>query len=319
MSPHQQPVWKHTESGLVLRIGRRADEVPAPIDEWLIGSAGLGLSADAAEDLLRLEGRLRGVLAKLVARAGTAEEAVAAARAAVAEANEARGWGTRSRSRRRAARTTLEQAILDHSATVETMEDARTLIEVLREFVIQLDAPDGLLREAAEGWRRSPDVPASVVAFDDEAAFLSADVRRAASTGWGGTTIAGTEEFGHAWRRDGDEDDPLAEDLDRSGPWSLGFIERTGEIYAIRRCGYLPRAVWLLGNGFEKRRAFELLVRLAPRMREPNSLILAAGTLHAARTLQPTRQCVALRRPSTAAVPAGLAGRTQTPDIEEAG
>lgn len=317
MSPHQQPVWAHTEDGLVLRIGRRADEVPAPIDEWLIGPDGLGLSADAAEDLLRLEGRLRGVLAKLVARAGTAEQTVAAARAEVAEANTARGWG--SRGRRRAAKTALEQAILDHSATVETMEDARTLVEVLREFVIQLDAPDGLLREAAEGWRRSPDVPASVVAFDDDAAFLAADVRRATTTGWGGNTIAGIEEFGHAWRRDGDEDDPLADDLDRSGPWALGFIERTGEIYAIRRCGYLPTAVWLLGTGFEKRRAFELLVRLAPRMREPNSLILAAGTLHAARTLQPTRQCVALRRPSAAPVPAALAAGPQTPDVDEAG
>ncbi|WP_394622475.1 hypothetical protein JNUCC0626_49955 (plasmid) [Lentzea sp. JNUCC 0626] len=317
MSPHRQPFWKHTEAGLVLRLGRRADPVPEPIDEWLIGPGGLGLSADAAEDLLRLEGRLRALVAALVAKAEDAEQAVAQARAAAAAEDAARGWG--ARGRRRAAHIALKQAILDHDATVETLEDARTLVEVLREFVIQLDAPDGLLREAAEGWRRSPAVPTSVITFDDEESFLAADTRRATLNGWAGQTIAGVEEFGHAWRRDGDEDDPLAGDLDRAGPWSLGYVERTGEIYAIRRCDYLPRAVWLLGSGFEKRRAFELLVRLAPRMREPNSLILAAGTLHAARTLQPTRQCVALRRPSTAPVPAGLASRTQAPDIEEAG
>ncbi len=316
MSAHRQPAWKHTTAGLVLRAGHRASPVPGPIGEWLIGPGGLGLTTDAARDVLRLEARLRATTAALQASSQNAEEAVAAARDAVRRTAQA----GRCKNRRdgHVATVQLRQAIISHSDKIASQQDAQALVDMLRGFVIALGPDDGELRGAAEGWSRSPAAPASIVAFTDEDTFLAADSRRGSTSSWGGTVIGGVEEFGHFWRRDGD-DDPDAENWDQAGPWSLGYIERTTEIYAARRAGPQPREVWLLGSGFAKRRAFALLGRVAAHMREPNSLILAAGVVQAAKGARPTRQCVALRTaplatsaPDTSAVP-----RIQ-PDGEEA-
>lgn len=285
MPPHQQPTWLHGDNGLVLRLGYRRDPVPEPLDQWLIGPSGIGLSADAAEDLVRLESRLRHVVAQLVQRLGQADQRVADARAEVDAAKGRRGL--RARVRRRQADQTLGTAKHEHGLTAETLSEARTLLEVLRSYVIDLDPPHGLLREAADGWRRNPEPPPSVVVFDDERRFLDTDPRRATANGWGGPTIADIEPFGFAWRRDGDENDLGNEngDLNLTGPWQIGYIERTAEIYAIRRSEYLSQQVWLLGTGFDTvLAARNVLLPIMPRMREPNSLILAAGAVHASRT-----------------------------------
>jgi hypothetical protein len=169
------------------------------------------------------------------------------------------------------------------------------VLEILRTYVMELDAPHGLLREAADGWRRPSDPPPGVVVFDDEDAFLQADPRRGTTSGWGGLTVAGIEQFGLTWRRDGDEtvDDPTASTSDdepqSTGPWQLGYIVRTGEVYAIRRCGYLSRQVWLVGRGFDAPRAvLDVLSPIMPRITEPNSVILAAWTVHSAQTWPPS-------------------------------
>ncbi|MFI5591252.1 hypothetical protein ACIA5G_39800 [Amycolatopsis sp. NPDC051758] len=286
--------------------------MPGPIGEWLIGPGGLGLTTDAGRDVLRLEARLRATAAALQASSQNAEEAVAAARDAVRRT--AQPGRCKNRRDGRLATGRLRQAILSHSDKIAAQQDAQALVDILRGFVIALGPEDGELRGAADGWSRSPAAPASIVGFADENTFLAADSRRGATSAWGGTVIGGVEEFGHFWRRDGD-DDPEAENWDQAGPWSLGYIEQTTEIYAARRVGGQPHEVWLLGSGFAKRRAFALLGRVAARMREPNSVILAAGVVQAARGARPTRQCVALRvappatsNPDNAAVPLAQLG-----------
>ena len=84
-------MWKHAENELVLRLGGRVDQVPEPIDQLLIGRTGVGLSADAAEDLQRLEGQLRALVARLVVKTEEAELAVGAARREVDAADEGTG------------------------------------------------------------------------------------------------------------------------------------------------------------------------------------------------------------------------------------
>lgn len=291
--------WRHTETGLELRLGDRVELVPEPIDQWLIGPAGVGLSEDGAEDLIRLEHRLRSLAARLAVRTREAEDAVRTARKGVRALEGERGWG--ARGRRRAAAGDLRRAVEEHNATRETLDDAHTLVEVLREWVIELNPSGGLLRQAADGWQRSPEPPAHVVVFDDEESFVAADFRRATVLTWVGPRIAGEENWGQAWRRDGDEDDPLVRDSDRAGPWSVGWIERTGEIYAIRRCSYLSGRVWLLAKGFNRDQAYLTLGSVASRMREPNSLILVAETAGAGPAPARTRQCLTPRRPPDSA------------------
>jgi hypothetical protein len=283
MPPQIKPNWRHTDVGLELELGSRRDPLPEPISHWLTGPNGTGLSADAADDLLRLESRLRHIVAKLLVHVDEAERRIAL----VWDGNddEPKYGGRRGAVDSGHPSWRLRVAIDDHNRAVETLQEAQALVARLRAFVVELDPPTGLLRAAAEGWRRSPAIPASVIVFDNEESFLAADPRRAATREWGGQTIAGVEPFGAYWRRDGDDDD-LGNDRGNvltAGPWQLGFIVRTGEIYAIRRCNYLPREVWLLGRNFETLpEVQDVVMPIMHRMREPNSLILAAGTVHAA-------------------------------------
>ena len=185
----------------------------------------------------------------------------------------------------------------------------------LRALVIRLDPADGLLRAMANGWARSPQVPNTVVVFDDEEQFLTADTRRAAHHALGGATIDGVEAFGHGWRRDGDDldnvdfhhgsgsgssgshdasdvvlpgeraDDGAGMEVGVSaaeGPWSLGVLPRTSEVYAVRRSGWMSNQVWLLATGMSTKDAITVLAPLRPRMIEPNSLLLAAQAIRAA-------------------------------------
>lgn len=126
-----------------------------------------------------------------------------------------------------------------------------------------------------------------MIVFDTESAFLDADPRRAAPAWWG-TPIPAGINFGDLWRRDGDDDAPGAAPLPRSGPWRLSYIPGMGEIYASRRCAHLPEKVWLLGKGFHDHdNTVAMLLELEEHMREPNSLILAACTVHAEQRRHP--------------------------------
>ncbi|OLF07285.1 hypothetical protein BU204_35765 [Actinophytocola xanthii] len=85
------------------------------------------------------------------------------------------------------------------------------------------------------------------------------------------------------WRRDGDDDDPYTDEPAVLGPWQLGYIPATGEIYATRRCHYREPQVWLLAAGYtDPNRARQLLATLKRHMGEPNSLLLAAQKAHIA-------------------------------------
>jgi hypothetical protein len=168
-----------------------------------------------------------------------------------------------------------------------TAATIRTHISLLRRFVIDLRPPDGDLRDAAEGWQRDPRAPATVVLFLDVDQFLDADPRRATRGEWGGRTIAGIETFGLGWRRDGDDERQdrhgSDDDLALPGPWQLGYVRRTGDVYAIRRGLDLPQQVWLLGTGFDTQHdVCSVLFPVMPQMRTPNSLIVAANAVHIA-------------------------------------
>lgn len=286
MPTHHQPGWQHSDCALVLKLGLRTDPVPDAVAEQLVGPDAPGTTADPAEDLIALEGKLRAAAAELTAHATKAEFAVASARRRAADAQTGPWlWNWR---RRRRTKTELTNAITSQADVRDLLRDAITLRDVLRNFVIELDAPTGLLREAADGWKRSSDVPASVVVMGAQDNFLAADTRRARRD-WGYPEVD-AEVFGEQWRRDGDDDGPYAEPGDRCGPWRVGYIPRTGEIFASRHGGYLAQEVWLLGKDFGAQQARTLLEGLLPRMREPNSLILVAGVVHASRNLRGSGQ-----------------------------
>lgn len=230
MPPHSLN-WQHTQDGLVLRLGHRADPVPRLISDGLIGLDGVGTSADPAVDLLRLEGQLRREVAALLRSVERADQVVATVRAR----HHGSRWARLLRpGGRRRVEIALAKASARHTDTVDELEETRAVLEVLRQFVIDLRPPSGLLAEAAAGWQRSAEVPATAVVFDDEQSFQDADPRRvSAPSRWGLPFIDG-ESFGGGWRRDGDDDD--LDVLDRAGPWQVGYIRRTQEIYATRRC-----------------------------------------------------------------------------------
>lgn len=279
MSHHHTPVWRYTENGPTIRVGHRADPVPEPLWARLVDPSGAGVSADPAKDLMVLEACLRRVIAELVDKVGTADRDVVVARAEVEDSAAPRRLFRTVR--RRLPRANLTSALQRHTATVALLQEARGVQRALRQFVIDLDLPSGLLAEAAVGWRRGDGVPSGVVVFEDEDSFLTVDTRRACSD-WGFAGAA-ADIYGRQWRRDSD-DDPFADPPGHGGTWTLGHIPRTGEIYAARYGDH--RQVWLLGRGFMADRARPLLTGLESRMREPNSIVFAADTVHAAR-LQP--------------------------------
>ncbi|MDR6593629.1 hypothetical protein ACFFSW_17145 [Saccharothrix longispora] len=253
------------EGQLLVLLGHRSDPVPQALTERLLGDGTQQpLTANAADDLLLLEAALRRESAGASERLDSAQRRITTARSAA-----------------QVDSVVLEQAVADHTQAVRHLEHARALVEGLREFVVGLDPPIGALRAAADGWCRSPDVPAQVVVFGDESTFLALDPRRAATTGLGVFVLDGVEEWGWAWRRDGDDDDlSPALQPDRCGQWVLGYLPSTLEIYAVLRGAGLPTRIWLLGRDFASDAAHALLDGLAPRMGQPNSLITAAGTIH---------------------------------------
>lgn len=267
--------WQYHGTGLELRIADRHIQLPEPVTTLLLGDGGHGLTDDPAIDLLRLEHDLRAYTRHLASQIADATEEIAYARDEITLASVEHGLT--GRHHRKTALDQLAAAATAHSTLVDHHQTARTWINLVRGFVIDATVPDGLLAEAAAGWQRCPAVPAFVIVFDTERAFLDADPRRAVPAWWG-TPVASGIDFGDLWRRDGDDD---AASLPRSGPWRLSYLPTTGEVYATRRGSHLPEQVWLLGSGLDDRDGtIDLLLELEQHMREPNSLILAAYTVH---------------------------------------
>jgi hypothetical protein len=122
-----------------------------------------------------------------------------------------------------------------------------------------------------------------VSSYASERVFVTANPRRATSSPAVGLGEIAGEVFGERWRRDGDDDNPYTDEPAVVGPWHLGYIPNTGQIYASRHCAYRTPRVWLLAHGHtDPDRARELLDELHPRMSEPNSLLYAAQMVHAA-------------------------------------
>lgn len=266
---HQLMLWQHTVSGLHLRVDGRTHAVPRRLAEQLLDTDVDGLSPDPHTDLLDLERRIRLCALTLIGELQDADRCVARARVA-------RDLASRRTARR--ARRSLRMAITTHTAVVFDLEQIGHDFRGLRRFINGLPAREGRLAAAIRGWRLSAYRPGYVVTFPGEAAFVRADPRRAVRAGWGGTVIAGST-YGSTWRRDGDED-PREPDVDLAGPWSVGYIPATREVYAHRLCPHLPETVWLLASDMPTAIAHQLRA-LQRRMPQPNSLLLLARTVHA--------------------------------------
>lgn len=270
--------WESHQSRLLLRVGDRYVPAPVLVAALLLGDAGHGLSDDPSIDLLRLEQDLRRYARFLNEKVSEAAERVANGCRLLMLAHAA--TGRRGRRARRLARSYLAMAAELH--TTQTAEQRRigSWNSQVRQFVIDAGVPDGFLAEAAAGWRRRPDRPEFVSVFASVRDFVEANPDRADPAWWAyQSDIPGTR-WGDLWRRDGDDDDPGIAPLPRSGPWRLAYLPQTGEIYACRPAGCRPEEVWLLCTGrHDGEQMTELLTELAKRMREPNSLILAASAL----------------------------------------
>ncbi|UKD50905.1 hypothetical protein L3Q65_01010 (plasmid) [Amycolatopsis sp. FU40] len=270
----------HSENGLGVRVGHRRDPdlLPQAIAEHLIAPSGPGTSADPAHDLIALEARFRADIAEAATGLAVAEKLVQQRRTDLAAARSR--LSPVVRRRRKQAEQDFAAATAQHATAATALERCRRLQRMLRDYVIGLNLRSGRLAEAARGWSRSPETPGSAIVFDSEELFLAADPRRA-DPAFGIPLLTG-DDFGRQWRRDGDEDPAVAPE--RSGTWTVLYLPRAGEICATRRHPHLENQVWLLGSGlFDPAAAHTVLTDLETRMREPNSLILVAERVHAAR------------------------------------
>lgn len=272
--------WDHKRGSLWLCVGERQVAVPTSVAALMLGDAGYGLTDDPAIDVLRLEQDLRRYRRSIGDTAATAREEVGygcdAATLAYGEIT-----CEESARQRRLALTHLSTALGWYTTCAAQLRHVRSWIKAVRWFVIGAGVPDGLLAEAARGWRRPSIQPSFVIAYETMKAFIEHDHTRADRAWWGYRSDTAGVSFGDVWRRDGDDDDPQAAPLPRCGPWRLAYLPRTGEILAHRRAGHQPEKVWLLASGWDVQQATAVLSGLRSRMREPNSLLLVAWTLHA--------------------------------------
>ncbi|MFK0249575.1 hypothetical protein ACIQUM_33165 [Amycolatopsis azurea] len=263
-----EPWWENApdENGLILRLGEHSAVVPPQIAGAFL--ARYRPTGDVAADVLRMDAHLRDVEMRSADKstAGFAEYA------RLGQLLEGLGKSWFNRIRRAELRAEAEKARASWNEASRIHAEVVTLKRLLRSFVMSIHPESGLLAEAAAGWARSPEVPADVAVFDDVTYFLADTRRDAAHDGLPGTI--GGQDYGDLWRREGD--DPVEQPLARAGCWRVGFIPRTGEIYAVRRCGSETREVWLLGRNFSTSRVHSVLQPLMTRMQEPNSLILVA-------------------------------------------
>ncbi|UUV32054.1 hypothetical protein NQK81_01000 [Amycolatopsis roodepoortensis] len=263
-----EPWWESTPDArrLVLHLGERSATVPVQITAMLLKQH--QPRSDAAADVLRMDAHVRDLEQRAADRAAADIAEYARLRRLLVQLG--RSWF--ARTRRAEVRAESEKARDSYLDACRIHAETLAMKRALRAFVIAMEPQEGLLAEAAAGWARSPAVPAGVAVFEEVSYFLS-DTRRDAAPDGPAGTIAG-EDYGELWRREGD--DPIEQPLARAGCWQVGYIARTHEIYAVRRCSTESREVWLLGRGFTAARAHDLLAPLMARMQEPNSLILVA-------------------------------------------
>lgn len=301
--------WRLTDTGLVrLRIDDRITtgggprswssvvDTPVLVVDSLVEPDGPGLTVDPAADLIRAESRWRLRAAQLEDTTDQLRRAATTVLADLLALPDHPGLlpGLLTRGERRELSTVFQHAVHDLATTIRVLTVARHRVRAVRDFVIALDLPDGLLGGARAGWRRDPARPSFVSSYASEDVFVVADPRRAALPSNGPAGLAGAvrpvagERYGLSWRRDGDDDDPYTDEPAVIGPWQLGYIPATGEIYASRRCHYRDPRVWLLARGHtDPDRTRLLLSTLKQRhMAEPNSLLHAAQVLH--NTADPT-------------------------------
>lgn len=264
----------------------RSVVMPIAIEHDLTILDAAGRTRDPADDLVRLDGWLRLRVARLEDHATVLQQEALTARAEFLD-HTTRWCLSHRRECRRLARR-CRAAAAEAAAGASALERARRRLSALRQFVIALDVPDGALAEASSGWQRDPTQPAFVSQYSTETAFLRADPRRI-GTVVEDTAGIGGDLYGTAWRRDGDDDDPCSPVPSVRGPWQLGHIPATGEVYAARRCRHRRPLVWLLARGFtDPDQARHLLTRLMRgHMLEPNSLLHAAVAVHHAADLAP--------------------------------
>ncbi|OXM44270.1 hypothetical protein CFP71_40670 [Amycolatopsis thailandensis] len=256
----------------MLHLAERSAAVPSPVATLLLEQE--QPTADVAADILRMDAHLRDVEQRAAGRAAADSAEYARLRRLLVSLGKT--WF--ARVRRAEVRAEIETARLAYLNASRIHAEVVELKRLLRSFVIAMAPDEGLLAEAAAGWARSPDVPPGVAVFEDVSYFLADSRRDAAPDGLAGTI--GGEVYGDLWRRE--NDDPIEMPLARAGCWSVGHIGRTGEIYAVRRCGDQAREVWLLGRNVSAARAHAVLTPLLTRMQEPNSLILVAHDVLAA-------------------------------------
>ena len=289
--------WQQHDASLYLQIDHKLISVPPLITNLLLGG-GHGLTDDPALDLLRLELDLRRYARYLAGNESDTAEEVAYGSDAITLAS-AEG-GIAGRRHCRMAFEYFAAAAMLHMMWTNQHRSVQFWISKVRQFVIDTRTPDGLLAQAATGWQRGSDVPSFVVVFDSTCAFVSDNMDRADPAWWAyRSELVGGVAYGDLWRRDGDDDDPVAAPLPRSGLWRVAYLPQTGEVYAARRPGHRPEEIWLLGAGFRGDTAVEsLLSELQERMREPNSLILAAQTVHSAEDCGVMHDCVMDSQPA---------------------
>lgn len=274
----QQLLWQHTFRGLAVRIDGQYWPLSRALAGQLRHAFPDGFSGDVADDLLTLEREQRVHALNLVIERDRAETALARARA---ELDHASGRAARI------ARMALGAAIDAHTTATCELERAGAGQRLLRGLISQLPVSTGRLGAARRGWAISAIRPDYVLTFHNEAHFVSADPRRGVTAGWG-ATILGGQIYGRRWRRDLDED-PRETDLDFAGPWTVGHLPRTGEVYALRRCPHLPETVWLLATGLPDEVA-DILREHMQWMLTPNSLLLLTDALHHNPRRVPTQQ-----------------------------
>jgi hypothetical protein len=274
--------WEHDKHDLYVRVGAHRDHVPALVTVLLKREGGYAMTDDPVADLLRLESDLRRYARFLSTKAADAEEEMEYGRDSVTLATGE--VGRHGRRHHRLALEYLATAATLHMLWRERERHATAWLRQVRQFVIDANVPDGPLAEAAAGWRRGPEPPTFVTVFDNSAAFVAADTRRADPEWWAHRidTVGGVVA-GSWWRRDGDDDDRVGAPLPWTGRWQVAYLPRTGEVYATRRTAGRPEQVWLLSSHWPEREATEVLDGLMTRMGEPNSLILVAEALHSVR------------------------------------
>jgi hypothetical protein len=282
--------WRHTPNDtgrLTLHVGQadihvpKADvRVPKAVAAILLRNPARPLGDDPARDLLVAEQDLRAEIQYATDQLDAATAVVAVARAGV-------DAGATSRAARNAASQHWADAVATHTAWSQRHEDIVERHAALRQFVVDLAVPDGLLGEARLGWQRNCEAPDYVVVFATEDEFIAGDTRRGVPAWWGPTEPGG-QEFGAQWRRD--PDDPIIDPpgkaegiglraLERGGTWRLRW--HRDEVYAMRRAPGRDELVWLLASGLaDADDVTGLLTELETRMLAPNSLLLAAEEIH---------------------------------------